>query len=102
MSEIDLLMQEIRKFADLRNWGQFHTPKNLAMALAGEAGELVAEFQWLTPEESTLTGMTDSKLSDVSLEMADVAIYLIRLADILEIDLASAVRQKLAINETRF
>jgi dCTP diphosphatase len=102
MSEIDLLMQEIRKFAERRNWGQFHTPKNLAMALAGEAGELLAEFQWLTPEESALTGMTESKLSDVSLEMADVAIYLIRLADVLQIDLADAIRRKLAINETRF
>lgn len=102
MSEIDLLMQEIRKFAERRNWGQFHTPKNLAMALAGEAGELLAEFQWLTPVESALTGMTESKLSDVSLEMADVAIYLIRLADVLQIDLSDAIRKKLAINETRF
>ena len=95
-------MQEIRKFAERRNWGQFHTPKNLAMALAGEAGELLAEFQWLTPVESALTGMTESKLSDVSLEMADVAIYLIRLADVLQIDLSDAIRKKLAINETRF
>lgn len=77
-------------------------PKNLSMAVAGEAGELVAEFQWLTAQQSMRSNMTPDKLKDVELEIADVAIYLIRLADILGIDVSEAVRKKLAINESRF
>lgn len=102
MNELNGLMSEIRTFTDRRNWQKFHTPKNLAMAIAGEAGELVAEFQWLTGSESELGALTPEKLQDIKLEIADVEIYLLRLADVLEIDLASAVREKLAINETRF
>ena len=72
------------------------------MAVAGEAGELVAEFQWLTAQQSTRSNMTPDKLKDVELEIADVAIYLIRLADVLGIDVSEAVRKKLPINESRF
>ena len=102
MSEIDTLKAEIRAFADARDWEQFHTPKNLSMAVAGEAGELVAEFQWLTAEASGRSAISAEKLSDIELEIADVAIYLIRLADVLDVDVASVVRKKLAINESRF
>jgi NTP pyrophosphatase (non-canonical NTP hydrolase) len=102
MSEIDSLKADIRAFADARNWEQFHTPKNLSMAVVGEAGELVAEFQWLTADESRLSALSAEKLTAIKLEIADVAIYLIRLADVLEVDIASAVRKKLAINESRF
>lgn len=102
MSEINTLKAEIRAFADARNWEQFHTPKNLSMAVAGEAGELVAEFQWLTADESRRSSLSLEKLAAVELEIADVAIYLIRLADVLEVDIASVVRRKLAINESRF
>lgn len=102
MNEIQSLAAEIRKFADARDWEQFHTPKNLSMAVAGEAGELVAEFQWLTAQQSMRSNMTPDKLKDVELEIADVAIYLIRLADVLGIDVSEAVRNKLAINESRF
>ena len=102
MSEIDNLKAEIKAFADARDWEQFHTPKNLSMAVAGEAGELVSEFQWLTAEESNPSQLSPEKLSDIELEIADVAIYLIRLADVLKVDLASVVRKKLAINESRF
>jgi NTP pyrophosphatase (non-canonical NTP hydrolase) len=102
MNEIQNLASEIKKFADARNWEQFHTPKNLSMAVAGEAGELVAEFQWLTPDESTRSNMSPDKLMDVELEIADVAIYLIRLADVLNIDISEVVRKKLSINESRF
>ena len=102
MSEIDTLKVEIRAFADARDWEQFHTPKNLSMAVAGEAGELVAEFQWLTAEASGRSALSAEKLSDIELEIADVAIYLIRLADVLDVDVASVVRKKLAINESRF
>ena len=102
MDEIQQLAVEIKRFADARDWERFHTPKNLSMAVAGEAGELVAEFQWLTPEESMRTSMTSEKLKDVGLEIADVAIYLIRLADVLDINISAVVREKLAINESRF
>ena len=102
MSEINTLKAEIRAFADAKNWEQFHTPKNLSMAVAGEAGELVAEFQWVTADESRRSSLSSEKLSAIELEIADVAIYLIRLADVLEIDVASVVRKKLAINESRF
>lgn len=100
--EIQLLIEEIRSFAQERNWEQFHTPKNLAMAIAGEAGELSAEFQWLTPEQSGKSSLSFEKLHDIALEMADVQIYLLRLTDVLGIDIADAVREKIAINEKRF
>ena len=102
MNEIQHLATEIKKFADARDWEQFHTPKNLSMAVAGEAGELVAEFQWLTAEQSTRAHMSQDKLKEVELEIADVAIYLIRLADVLGVDISEVVRKKLAINESRF
>jgi dCTP diphosphatase len=102
MNEIQHLAAEIKNFADARDWEQFHTPKNLSMAVAGEAGELVAEFQWLTAEQSMRSNMSADKLKDVELEIADVAIYLIRLADVLGIDVAEVVRKKIAINESRF
>lgn len=102
MEEIRQLALQIRKFADAREWEQFHTPKNLSMAVAGEAGELVSEFQWLTPEQSMRSAMTPEKLESVELEIADVAIYLIRLVDVLGLDISDAVLKKLAINESRF
>jgi dCTP diphosphatase len=102
MNEIQHLAAAIKKFAEARDWEQFHTPKNLSMAVAGEAGELVAEFQWLTAEQSSRSKMSSEKLKDVELEIADVAIYLIRLADVLGIDISEVVRKKLAINESRF
>jgi len=102
MNEIQKLAAEIKEFDDARDWEQFHTPKNLSMAVAGEAGELVAEFQWLTAGESIRSNMSQEKLIDVELEIADVAIYLIRLADVLGVDISEVVRKKLAINELRF
>ena len=99
---IEELTGEIRAFAQARDWEQYHTPKNLTMALAGEAGELVAELQWLTPAEASPAALTSEKKEALMLEMADVQIYLLRLADVLGIDVADAVRKKLAINETRF
>ena len=102
MSEIETLKSEIRAFADARNWEIFHTPKNLSMAIAGEAGELVAEFQWLTAQESMKDSLKADKLSDIEMEIADVAIYLFRLSDVLGVDLANVMRKKMAINENRF
>ena len=97
---IDELTAALREFAAEREWEQFHTPKNLAMALAGEAGELVAEFQWLTPEQSTSLGA--SQRQAVGEEMADVFIYLCRLADVTGIDLMAATRAKLEANRARY
>ncbi|OLT26968.1 nucleotide pyrophosphohydrolase [Nocardiopsis sp. CNR-923] len=96
------LQELLERFADARDWGPYHTPKNLAMALAGEAGELVAEFQWLTAEESDRVMTDPDKATAVRQEMADVFCYLLRLADVLGVDLDTAVREKIAINEHRF
>ena len=101
-AEIQTLITEIRNFAKARDWEQFHTPKNLAMAIAGEAGELAAEFQWLTAQESELNSLSVEKLRDIRLEMADVQIYLYRLADVLKIDISDAVWEKMEINKNRF
>lgn len=99
---IEGLRALVRDFADRRDWGRFHTPKNLAMAVAGEAGELVAEFQWLTGEESTALADDAAAIAAVRGEMADVLLYLVRLADVLDVDLLAAAREKSARNEHRF
>ena len=100
MAEINELQDKIRDFAERRQWGKFHTPKNLAMAVSGEAGELSAEFQWMTPEEAS--SVSDQQLEDIQMEIADVAIYLLRLCDVLAVDLKTAIEKKLSINEGRF
>lgn len=102
MSDIEQLQHLIRDFAHLRNWQRFHTPKNLAMAVAGEAGELVAEMQWLTPDDSLDLVNEGGPRRAVAEEIADVAIYLLRLADVLRLDLAAEVRSKMEANEVRF
>ena len=96
------LTREIREFADARDWQKFHTPKNLAMAIAGEAGELAAEFQWLTPEESMENSLSRDQRKAIELEIADVQIYLLRLADVLNVDIPEVVREKIQINNNRF
>ncbi len=101
MTAIDDLQQRLRQFATDRDWEQFHTPKNLAMALAGEAGELLAEFQWLTPEESLRVMDDEESAAGVRDELA-VMIYLCRLADVLQIDLASVAVDKIGVNQGRF
>jgi dCTP diphosphatase len=98
---IDELQRRIREFARERDWEQFHTPKNLAMALSGEVGELVEILQWLTPEEAAAV-MESERAADVEDELADVLIYLLRLADVLDIDLLAAAGSKLVRNERRY
>ncbi|MGW4296748.1 nucleotide pyrophosphohydrolase [Micromonospora chersina] len=96
------LTARVRAFAEDRDWQQFHTPKNLAMALAGEVGELLAEFQWLTPEQA-VTVMDDPEAgARVRAEIGDVMIYLTRLADVLGIDLVEAATAKLAEVAVRY
>ena len=102
MSSISELTERVRDFARERDWEQFHTPKNLAMALAGEVGELLAEFQWLTPEQSAAV-MADERLGPrVRAELGDVTIYLTRLADVLGIDLVQAALDKLEDSGRRY
>jgi len=102
MRDIGELAVRLRDFAAARDWEQFHTPKNLAMALAGEAGELLAEFQWLTPEEAASIMADPEAASQVRSEIADVFLYLTRLADVLGVDLLGSAADKLAENERRY
>lgn len=102
MDSIEELRARLRDFAVRRDWGAFHTPKNLAMAVAGEAGELVAEFQWLTAEESRAVMADPAAGAAVRGELADVLLYLVQLADALDVDLLAAARDKIAVNENRF
>lgn len=97
---LEILKLRIREFAHARQWEQYHTPKNLAMAMIVEAAELLEHFQWLTPEQSAT--LSAEKHEAVRLEMADVMIYLIRLADLLEIDLLDAATRKLHINAEKY
>jgi NTP pyrophosphatase (non-canonical NTP hydrolase) len=94
------LQRQLRDFAAERDWEQFHSPKNLAMALAGEVGELMEIFQWLTPDESA-TVMTDAA-GRVREEMADVLAYLLRLADVLDVDLEAALAEKIVKNAMKY
>lgn len=96
------LTKRLAEFNTARKWTQFHTPKNLAMALAAEAGELLAEFQWLTPEESQRACEPGELRDRVVGEVADVMIYLQLLGDALAIDLERAALSKVELNEGRF
>ena len=97
---LDALTRRLRDFSAARQWERYHSPKNLAMALAGETGELVAELQWLTEDESRAPDA--ARLQRIRDEAADVFIYLTRLADALGIDLIDAAHAKMDRNETRF
>ena len=94
------LRDEIRDFAKARDWEQFHTPKNLVMALNIEVAEIMEHFQWLTPQQSK--SITAVKREEVSQEIGDVLIYLIRLADVLEIDPVAAAATKIKLNEIKY
>ena len=99
-SDLDALARRLADFARERDWDQFHSPKNLAMALAGEVGELLEHFQWLT--ESQSFELSAEAKEAVALEMADVLLYLVRLADKSGIDLAAAARRKLELNAKKY
>lgn len=98
--DLSSLTADIRAFTRARDWQRFHNPKNLALALVAEVGELVEHFQWLTPEEAD--AVNGEKLAEVADEIADVQLYLIQLADRLGVDIGVAVRGKLSRNEVRF
>ena len=94
------LRDAMRRFAAERAWEPFHTPKNLAMALAGEAGEVIEHFQWLAAEQSM--ALPPATREEVALELADVLLYLVRLGDVLGIELADAARRKMVLNAQRY
>jgi NTP pyrophosphatase (non-canonical NTP hydrolase) len=100
MDTLDGLRRELRQFVAERDWDQFHNPKNLAMALVAEAGELVEHFQWLTPEQAER--LPPETLSEVELEVADVLLFLLRLCDRLELDPLAAAHKKLAVNREKY
>lgn len=99
-SDLVQLQQALRQFAAEREWDRFHSPKNLAMALASEAGELLEHFQWLTEAESA--ALAPASTEAVGEELADVFLYLLRLSDRLSIDLVSAARQKIRKNAEKY
>jgi NTP pyrophosphatase (non-canonical NTP hydrolase) len=100
MKELIEIRDRLRVFATERDWDQFHTPKNLAIALSVEAAELLEHFQWLSPEEEGKLGR--EKLTEIRLELADVLLYLVRLADRLGIDLGAAAVEKIALNAQKY
>jgi len=100
IDSLDTLRQRVREFAEARAWQRYHTPKNLVMALSVEAAELAEPFQWLTPEQSQT--LSAEQHEAVRQEIADVLIYLTRLADLLDIDLLEAAADKLALNARKY
>jgi NTP pyrophosphatase (non-canonical NTP hydrolase) len=97
---LENLNARLKAFAQTRDWEQFHSPKNLSMALIAECAELVEHFQWLTEEQSY--NLPEEKHEAVALELADILIYLVRTAERLDIDLLAAAERKVAINDSRY
>ena len=97
---LDDLNAKLLAFARERDWEKFHSPKNLSMALAGECGELLEHFQWLNEQQSA--ELDADRKQQVALEMADILIYLIRLAERLDVDLVDSAYRKMAMNRERY
>ena len=99
-NDLNTLKLRLREFADSRDWNQFHSPKNLCMALGIEVAEISEHFQWLTEEQSR--NLPPEKLGEVASELADTLLYLVRLADKLGVDLAAAAAAKIEINARKY
>ena len=99
-NNLNELANALRGFAKERDWDQFHSPRNLAAALSVESAEVLEHFQWLTDEQSR--GLDENERQRVAMELADVLNYLVRLADILEIDLLKAAQEKITINAAKY
>ena len=99
-TELESLKLRLREFAKERDWDQFHSPKNFSMAIIVECAELVEHFQWLTDDQSK--NLPEDTLEEVSLEMADIFLYLIRLADKLDVDLIDAANCKIKLNAEKY
>jgi len=100
--DIQKIQADLAQFAAERDWDKFHSPKNLTMALAGEAGELVALFQWMSEDESANIPANSHKHARIREEMADVFIYLAQLAYVLDVDIEQTVNDKIADNVKRY
>jgi NTP pyrophosphatase (non-canonical NTP hydrolase) len=100
MSELKAIAQRIRAFRDERDWKQFHNPKNLACSISIEAAELLEHFQWKTPEESEQVAKNNQ--AEIAHELADLAIYVLCLADDIGVDLGQAISEKLEINARKY
>lgn len=100
--DVSALVAALQRFADERDWNQYHSPKNLAMALTGEVGELVELFQWLSEEQSSSVAQDPKTARAVRDELADVLLYLVRLSSVLGVDLNEAVTHKLASNARKY
>lgn len=100
--DVSSLEAALQKFADERDWQKYHSPKNLAMALTGEVGELSELFQWLTEEQSKSVARDSKTAQAVRDELADVMLYLVRLSSVLGVDLNEVVAQKLAKNGKKY
>ncbi len=99
-TELENLKLRLREFAKERDWDQFHSPKNFSMAMIVECAELVEHFQWLTDKQSK--NLPEETLEEVRLEMADIFLYLIRLADKLDVDLIKAANDKIKLNAEKY
>ena len=99
-SDFDRIRKQVRQFVVERDWDQFHSPKNLSMALIVEAAEMVEHFQWLTEEQSC--NLSPEKLAEVEQELADIQVYLISLAEKLKLDIITAVEKKLVLNAQKY
>jgi dCTP diphosphatase len=99
--DFSTLQNQLRAFAQERDWEKFHTPKNLVMALAGEVGELTELFQWVTPDESKAV-MSGSNKDNVCDELADVLVYCLRICDVLKIDPYHAIQNKIKKNASKY
>jgi len=99
---LDQIRQRLAQFAQARNWDQFHSPKNLSMALAAEAAELLEIFQWLTDEQSKEIVNDEKEMALIREEIADVMIYLVRLSDKLGVDIEKAILDKIKVNEEKY
>jgi dCTP diphosphatase len=102
VSDLELLRNRVRQFTADRDWSRFHDPKSVLLALVGEVGELAELFQWLPAESAAKLAAAEPLRSRASEEMADVLLYLVLLADVLDIDLAAAAQAKLDDNARRY
>lgn len=106
MTDIETTLADLRRlvdaFVDRRDWHQFHTPKNLAMALAIEAAELMEHFQWLTAEQSRAVADDEDKRAAAGEELADVFCYVLAMANELGLDLSTTLREKMLANEAKY
>jgi dCTP diphosphatase len=97
---INALRERVNQFVEVRDWGQFHSPKNLAMAMIVEAGEVVEHFQWMTEQESL--HLSTEKKELIGHELADTFVYLLRIAEVCNIDLLAATNQKITLNAQKY